>query len=181
MGYMVSSLAELPVDNSVAFYIFAVAPHGWKGGLYDVVEKNFSDIAGAIGQEAVIVKGLNTELFGEEVCTAYLGKHYPSLLDDLPALLITNTHPEKTTQETFKLFVPLRRAEQKFGSVDAFLSRIVRFVRNGDQSFLDLFQKEDDFIREGANMLELKPNFCGIGININAIIEWLIKRREGTA
>jgi hypothetical protein len=181
MGYMLSSLAELPVDDTVGFYIFAVAPHGWEGGLYDVVENNFSKIARAIGQDAVIVKGLNEELFSEQVCKTYLGKHYSNLLDDLPALLITNTHPEQTTEETSKLFVPLRRAEEKFGSVDAFLSRLIRFVRDGDQSFLDLFQREDDLIREGANMLELKPNFCRIDININAIIDWLIKRREATA
>jgi hypothetical protein len=181
MGYMLSSLAELPVDDSVGFYIFVVAPHGWEGGLYDVVEKNFSKIARSIGKDSVIAKGFNEDLFSDEVCNRYLGKHYSVLLDDLPALLITNTHPEHTTHATSKLFVPLRRAQEKFGSVDAFLSRLIRFVRDGDQSFLDLFQKEDDFIQEGVNMLELKPNFCGIGINVNAIIEWLIKRREATA
>ncbi len=108
MGYMLSSLAELPIDNTVGFYIFAVAPHGWKSGLYDVVENNFTNIARAIGQEAVIVKGLNEDLFGDEVCKTYLGEHYSILLDDLPALLITNTHP--AIPEPF----PFRRARCKF-------------------------------------------------------------------
>ena len=178
MGYMLSSLAELPVDNTVGFYVFSVAHRGWQGGLSDIIDRNFTEIARAIGQDSVIVKGLQEELFSEEVCRTYLGRHYSVLLSEMPALLITNAHPSNVTESTFKLFTPLKRAEEKFGSIDAFLSRLVLFVRDRDQTFLDLFQREEDFARDGANMLELKPNFCGIGININAILDWLLKRRD---
>lgn len=120
-------------------------------------------------------------MWSNEVCTAYFGRNYSPLLEDLPSLLITNAHPDAITPDSFRLLVPLRRAQEKFGSLDAFFSRLVRFVRDSDPTFLDMFQHEDDFAKDGAGMLELKPNFCGVGININAIIEWFLKRRERTA
>ena len=58
MGYMLNTLGNLPIDDDINLYIFVVNG-GWSGGLYDVIESNFSNIAQRIGKNAVIVKGLD--------------------------------------------------------------------------------------------------------------------------
>ncbi len=52
MAYMLSSLAELPVDSDVNFYIFVING-GWSGGTSEIIERNFARIAQEIGPNAV--------------------------------------------------------------------------------------------------------------------------------
>lgn len=170
MGYMLSSLAELPVDDEVDLYIFVV-DEGWQSESHDLIEKNFARVAREIGTKAVIAKGLNEQLWTAEVCQKYLGKDYGDLLSLIPAFLITDAHPDNLNDNSMRLLASLIKVRQQFGNYDAFFTLLTRFARNQDRSFIDLFQKRESVARTAAGMLELKPNFCGVGVNLNAVID----------
>ena len=127
MGYMLNSLGNLPVDDEVRFYVFVINGQ-WQEPLYGMIEKNFSSIARSIGKHAVIAKGLNpTEWYGE-IAETYLGKDHGDYAPLLPALLITNTHPASTSEQSMRLLIPLRDVESRFGGWPQFFSSLSDFL-----------------------------------------------------
>ena len=96
MGYKLTNLARLPLQEEIEIYIFSIGDDLWEGGLDEIVRKNFDQIAETIGENAIIVKGLNEEFHGD-VVRAYLGKSFQELQNELPALLVTDSHPENLT------------------------------------------------------------------------------------
>ena len=99
MGYQLTSLGNLPVLPDIDLYIFVVDGN-WRGGRLEILEDNFSEIARAIGPKAIIAKGFEESLWSEELCRRYLGEEYDAIFPHLPALLITNAHPEKLSDMT---------------------------------------------------------------------------------
>ena len=47
MGYMLSSLAKLPLDSDIDLYIFVING-GWRGGAQDLIEQNFARLADVV-------------------------------------------------------------------------------------------------------------------------------------
>ena len=173
MGYMLSSLGHLPIEENVTLYIFVING-GFRGGRYEVIERNFGEIAKRIGPNAIIVKGFE-ESWSAEVAQKYLGKNHHELLNLLPALLLTDSHPDKLTKDSFRLLIPLKNAEARFEDLETFFRALTNFANNRDKKFLKLFMEEKDFLAKVNKIFEIKPNICGIGININAFIEGLRK------
>lgn len=60
MGYMLSSVGNLPLDENIDLYIFVVNGQ-WLGEPYETIDRNFSKLAKRIGERAVIVKGLESQ------------------------------------------------------------------------------------------------------------------------
>lgn len=116
MGYALNELANLPVDENVHFYIFVVNGQ-YREPLYEMVQQNFVEIARSIGSNAVIAIGTDPKAFTTQVARKYLGAGNSdnSFISILPALIITNAHPDKLTKESVRLVVPLRDAEKRFG------------------------------------------------------------------
>ena len=50
------------------------------------------------------------------------GKAHDELFAALPALLITDTHPDRLTENSLRLIVALRQAEERFGTSTLFLT-----------------------------------------------------------
>jgi hypothetical protein len=169
MGYMLSSLAQLPIDDEVDLYIFVING-GWRGGSHEIIEQNFSKLAEEIGPRAVIAKGFNKS-WSSDVSRKYLGKDHSELFGLLPALLITDTHPDQLTDQSMRLLIPLKDANAKFGNFDTFFDSLTKFAREKDTDFLEHFHEKEESEKSAWNMLELKPNIWGIGININEILE----------
>lgn len=94
MGYQLTSLGNLPVQPDIDLYIFVI-DGSWRGGRFEILEDNFSEIARAIGPKAVIARGSEVSDWSEELCRRYLGEEYDAISPHLPALLITSAHPEK--------------------------------------------------------------------------------------
>ena len=170
MGYQLASLGNLPVDESVNFYIFIVNGD-WNGGNYEILENNFSNIAQRIGPNAVIAKGFDSKAWTRDVASAYLGKNAKQLFGLLPALLLTDSHPDNLTDDSFRLLVPLGDAKERFGNFDTLFAALSDFAINRDATFLDNFEDERDLIGAGNSIIDLKPNFFGVGININEMIK----------
>jgi len=169
MGYLLSSLAQLPVGDNVDLYIFVING-GWRGGSHQIIEENFAKLASEIGPRAVIAKGFN-QSWTRDIARKYLGKDHKELFGLLPALLITDAHPDQLTDEGMRLLIPLKVVEAKFGNFDTFFDSLTKFAREKDSSFLAHFHKKEESRKLAWNMLELKPNIWGIGININEILD----------
>ena len=172
MGYMLNTLGNLPIDDDINLYIFVVNG-GWNGGLYDVIESNFSNIAQRIGKNAVIVKGLDSEAWSSQVAKKYFGKNHSELFDSLPALFLTDAHPDNLTNENLRLIIPLRDIERRFNDWDTFFKSLSTFAIDKNTEFLERFEDSRDYVEKGNEILHLKPNVFGIGVNINAIIDKL--------
>jgi len=169
MGYQLTSLGNLPIEENVTLYIFIINGR-WQGGRYEILERNFSEIARTIGPDAVIAKGFEEPLWSEELCQKYLGKEYRSVMPLLPALLLSEDHPENLRDDSMRLLIPLKDAEDEFGDLESFFRALSDYAINRSPEFLSKFKDHGDWIDEGNQIIELKPNFFGIGINLNEFI-----------
>lgn len=175
MGYHLTSLGNLPLERGITLYIFVINGR-WRGGHYETLEQNFSEIAQSIGPNAIIVRGFEEALFSAPLCEKYLGKDYGDLLDVLPAVLLSDTHPEELHTRSLRLLIPLREAESEFGDLQSFFRSLAKFARDQDQAFLDRFREARDWIEEGNSVIDLRPNLFGIGVNLNEFIRKLRRR-----
>ncbi len=169
MGYALSTLGNLPVQDEISLYIFVVGLP-WKGETYQAIEDNFMELAKQIGPTAVIAKGFEPEMWSSQVCDKYLGKSTETLYDVFPALLLTDSHPERLSEDSMRLLVPLRDAQTRFGGTAAFFYALTEFARNRNPSFLARFEEKPTIGSKAWSVLELKPNFFGFGVNIKELV-----------
>lgn len=170
MGYALSSLGNLPVQESISLYIFVVGT-GWKGDPhYEAIEKNFMDLAHRIGPTAVIAKGFQPESWSSQVCQHYLGRGIETMYDVFPALLLTDAHPDHLTEASLRLLVPLREAEARFGGVPAFFDALSDFAQDRTPEFLQRFEEKPSLGAKAWSVVELKPNFFGFGVNLKELV-----------
>jgi hypothetical protein len=178
MGYALNELANLPVDDDVHFYIFVVNGH-YREPLYDMIQQNFMAIAKSIGSNAVIAVGTDPKAFTTQVERQYLGRGNTdaSFAQTLPALLITNAHPEKLTKKSVRLIVPLRDAESRFGGWQQFFDLLASFVRGESGEFLEKFEKKENLLDAANKIINLRPGMFGVSLNINELYDRLRKKR----
>ncbi len=72
--------------------------------------------------------------------------------------------------------MPLEEIEKRTGSLDRFFELLIRFVKREDDEFLEKFENTNSILKAGVEVLELKPNFFGFGLNINALIKRISNR-----
>jgi len=169
MGYALNSLGNLPIDDGVDVYIFVV-DGGWEGGHGQKIRDNFNRIAREIGSRAVIVSGLHDEEWTGEIAAKYFGSDHDLLFKALPALLVTDAHPEQLAADSLRLIVPLADVESRVGSWDHFFGLLVDYARGRDNTLPQKFQRPSEILSGANDILELKPNIWGIGINLNALV-----------
>lgn len=142
MGYILSSLGNLPVQEDISLYIFVVNGR-WKGEFNDAIEKNFGALAKQIGPNSVIAKGFDPEGWSDQVCSKYLGKDTKTMKNVLPALLLTDSHPDKLTDKSLRLLVPLRDADKRFGGIETFFAALADFSKSRNPEFLARFEDKE--------------------------------------
>jgi hypothetical protein len=129
------------------------------------------DIARRIGPNAVIAKGFDSETWSREVSKKYLGENNQLPIDLLPALLLTDAHPDDLKESSLRLLVPLQDAKMRCGgSLETFFNALSDFSLNRNPSFLSKFEEKSS-LSKAWSAIDIKPNFYGIGINL----------KEGTA
>ncbi len=178
MGYALNELANLPLDANVHLYIFVVNGR-YREPLYDMMQQNFVQIARDIGSNAVIAFGTEPTSFTTQVAVKYLGKGNSdnSFLDILPALIITDAHPENLTKESMRLVVPLKDAESRFGGWPQFFTLLASFARRESNEFVKRFEAKENLVDAANQVLSLRPGMFGISLNVNALIDrWNRKR-----
>jgi hypothetical protein len=163
MGYVLNELANLPVDDNVNFYIFAINGK-YKEELYDKISENFLNIARKIGSKAVIAIGTNNEQFTTSVAKKYPGpgNSDSSFTRLLPALLLTDSHIEKLREDSLRLVIPLKEVEKRLIGWSHFFGLITEFVRGENEEFIECFEKKKDFIDISNKIIQLKQNFLAL-------------------
>lgn len=182
MGYLLNQLSNLPVDENINFYIFVVNGR-YRDPLYDIIQNNFFQIAREIGNNAVVAMGTDSKAFTTSVARKYLGdgNSDASFTEILPALLITNDHPDNLHADSLRLIVPLKHAEQHFGNWHQFFDSLAQFVRGENDEFARRFEDKGDLLDAGNKVVLLQPNFFGLGVNVNALIEKWRKSKGSSA
>jgi len=175
VGYLLNSLSNLPVDDEVNFYIFVINGQ-WDEPLYGMMEKNFATVAKNIGNSAVIARGLDPAAFVAEVQDKYVGHDQDDLWGLLPALLITDRHPDRLDDKAMRLVIPLREADTRCGGWPNFFRLLSDFVQFRSDEFLQHFQKKEDVIGDLNRFIEIKAEFFGIALNVNEIFAWWRER-----
>jgi len=140
------------------------------------MEQNFARVARSIGDHAVIAKGLDPQAFYGEIEERYFGNDADMLFSLLPALLITDAHPEEITGQSMRLIVPLREAEERFGGWAQFFALLSDFVQFRSDEFVKRFAKLEDVVDAANRFVEIKPGIFGVSINVNEIISWWRRR-----
>jgi hypothetical protein len=183
MGAVLNNLANLAADENVHFYIFVVNGQ-YREPLYEMIEKNFAEIVRGIGDHAVIAVGTDKRSFTTSVAHKYFGKGNSdsSFLAMLPALLITNDHPDRLRKESMRLLVPLRDAEDRFGGWQQFFALLAEFVRGESDEFARRFEEKENLLDATNKIINLKPGAFGISLNVNELIDrWNKSRIRRTA
>lgn len=179
MGYVINELAQLPVDDNIHFYIFVVNGR-YRDPRYDTIRSNFIELAHRIGRNAAIAISEDSENFTTSVARKYLGEGNSdrSFVEMLPALLITNDHPDKLRRESMRLIIPLRDAENRYGNNwYTFFNELTDFVQGRSDDFLHRFEEKENFFDIANRVIELRPGLFGFGININELIHHWRRRR----
>ena len=168
MGYVLNALGNLPVDGTVRSYIFVLKPT-YNDELTDAVERNFREIAREIGNNAIIAAGLDEKRWLEEVGPTYLGQDWPAYQELLPALLITDSHPDDVANDSKRIFIPLAEVPKRYPTWTAFFRLLVQHVRGESNELLNLLQPKKDAFTVIDGILKIKPGIFGINIDFNAL------------
>ena len=70
-----------------------------------------------------------------------------------------------------RLLIPLKRAEKQFGDLSFFFRALSDFARNRNTMFFDMFEEQPDWFQKANAVIEIKPKFFGISINVNELIK----------
>jgi hypothetical protein len=169
MGCQINSLADLPICPKFKFYFFVING-GFQSPHFEKLHQCFWEIAKKLGYDGAIVDGNGySSMFYDEVSQKFLGRTADELYKELPALLVTDAHPDAVTEKTFRLLMPLKRAQEIDGDLPSFFRRLVRFARTGDRSLLADFEDRNDWFETMNKILEIKPGFAGFFVNANEL------------
>jgi len=184
MGYRISSLASLPVVPGIDLYVFALLKHFWEDGPSAELENNFHKLAKNLGPNAAIVMGHEGNDLINELYSCF--ENLPvirQLLDHAdmngPSLLIIGAHPNAMTKDDLLLYANAVEIEERFGGLSSFFSVLCNFASDRDPGFIEKFEAKESTLDSVLDVVDLKPNFFGLGFNGNAFIEKVMKRIRG--
>ena len=180
MGYIVTDLGRLRVTD-FEWYVFFLED-SYQDELRRELSENFENLARNIGPESLAIRGADRENFWSDIFHMYAivekgvnRENFP-----LPGLLITDTSVSELQEDPDAakraklILISLAERYRQPGSVTQILRHVSVAVR--DPEAMRALEREDvEAIRRHwswiPRYLELKPSFCGFGVNLNAIIE----------
>jgi hypothetical protein len=190
MGLMIHSLGELPLNAKRDYYVYLL-DYGWHEPLGDMLLMNFDNMAAeASRNNAALMKGVVGSHFEDEVLSWHSVDGRPGE-EILPAILITTRHPDEFRQHGRNwrkeralhadrlLLIPLREVCKSTTDVADLIAKIFKDIRT-KQALADFeVAKTLTKGKKGAvvDALILKPNYHGIGLDLNSIINFF-RRKE---
>ncbi len=191
MGHVASDIATVPATNGKGehynWFIFFL-PGEYENQIRNEITDNFFRISRRVGKENLFVTGTELDDFHSDVLLRYRG-YRQGYFDDnvpLPALMVTDTAPSEVAVELQDfdakiLYFPLADTHLREGMLSNFLRQLFATLQDAE-AFENLEEMHDDMLNEKwgwvTRYFDLKPNFMGLGINLNAIIEDLANRDE---
>lgn len=185
MGFIATDLATMPVGPRYSWYLFLLEDT-WQDELRNQLADNFMALAGEVGTDALVVRGANSQTFYSQVFYEYALKE---AMDHgsrvLPAILVTDTPPHDIRSNEYALrsarivLFPLAALGERPTQLTAFLAELSRTVRS-DEAFEALRRLDRSSIQQRwswiTRYLDIKPNFLGFGVDLDAIIDDLWNR-----
>jgi hypothetical protein len=160
--------------------------YGWDEPLGEAMMKNYTKMATIAAQNrAVVIRGTSAHFEDEVFSWHHINGYNAENL--LPAILITNRHPEKfrdrylayekiEAEKNLKfILIPLRKCCTTTTDALVLVDKIFSDIQL--QKDLDDFQVAKEMKRgvgrAVADALILEPNVAGIGVNIKKIFQYL--------
>lgn len=184
MGLMIYSLDNIP-ENANRDYFIYLLDYGWDEPIRNILNRNFEKMANiAAKNSAVVIKGI-AEHFENEVFS-YHSINGINDRDILPALLITNEHPEYFKKNTSRLKYDNFCQKDEFKKIKSILIPFKKFCSNEtdvinliDSLFDNIVSKKDfesfSFLQEigrsKKDFIILEPNIYGIGLNLKNLFD----------
>jgi hypothetical protein len=189
MGLMIHSPGELPLNAKRDYYVYLL-DYGWHEPLGDMLLTNFGSMAAeASRNNAAVIKGVVGSHFEDEVLSWHSVDGRPGE-EILPAILITTRHPDEFRQHGRNwrkeralhadrlLLIPLKEVCKSTTDVADLIAKIFKDIRT-KQALADFeVAKTLTKGKKGAvvDALILKPNYHGIGLDLNSIINFFRKK-----
>lgn len=192
---MVYSLENVPKNVNRDYYIYLL-DYGWswKCSISDILSKNFEKMSAISAQNsAVTIKGV-----GEHFTNEVFSWHGIAGISDeniLPAILITNQNPnyfkehnqdlkhnklyQEDVNKNLKLIlIPFKKFCKDDSEVISLVDSVFRNIQ--DKEDLSQFSvtskiKSKSWIND---VVVLQPNFCGLGVNLNNLINQFIIKND---
>jgi len=187
---MIHSLENLPTSARRSFFIYLL-DYGWNEPISNALRENFDRMAEiAAKNKAVIVKGTEIAHFQNEVMSWHQINN-ENAEDLLPALLITNTHPQYfrdsnqafsgreniiRTEEDLKLIlIPFKRFCETTNEVLSLIEKVFKDIEaEKDLSEFKIAKEMSKGVgRAIVDSIILEPNFSGIGFSFNKLKKYL--------
>lgn len=181
MGFIATGLAQIPASG-FEWYVYVLSD-GWKDPLRDELSRNFDRFAAAVGPNCLVVRGAEPESF----YNAFLASQLMTLANrdhpPLPALIVSNQPPRgiddssgiKSLESVQILIFPLSEKYVRPGSITDFLKALASTLKDGGIENTDEHALRSKW-KWVTDYLELKPNFCGVGVNLNKVLDDLFTR-----
>lgn len=172
MGTIVSRIQS--ISDEYSLYVFVLGDIYLNGGEMENFRSNFFRLAERFGPRAVIVAGINPIEFSTQVFERYLGDYwnFDAFLRQCPLLMISDAHPDNLSEDSLRLIAPLYHIRDHLGGVDRFFENLIGFVNGRNDGFIQCFENRLNLL----DIIDLNPNFCGIGLNLNRFIERFQRR-----
>jgi hypothetical protein len=177
MGVVSAGLFNLP-DSNYEYYIFILGGNAnWKGGVLESIFDNFDHLAKEVGPKSVILKGLNPREWTEEIVNTYF-ESVESVETLIPAILVTDSSPNRVNKDSLRILIALNEIENKFKSIEIFFDLLTDFTNKRNNNFVEYAKENINWVTEFNKVVELKPNFNGVGINLNALLELAFTKKQ---
>lgn len=189
MGYSATNIATVPIISGEGehynWFVFFL-PGPFENQIRTEVLNNFFRLSEQVGTENLFVTGADVDHFHSQVLLRYAMylKGFDENNIPLPALMITDTAPSEVEIEAGEInaqimYFPLADTYLKEGMLSNFLRQVCTTLQDAE-SFEDLENMQQDKLDKKwgwvTRYFDLKPNFMGFGINLNAVIEDIAKR-----
>jgi hypothetical protein len=166
-------------------YVFVIGVRAWDKDLLSTVHGNFDRLAKNLGPRAALIRGhdgvdLVPELYKVIGANHTLEKLAYSGERGQGGILLLGAHPAEFSDEDLVLYAPLAELESRFSGIHNFFNDICDFVATRDPAFLRKFKESSAIAKGVLDIVELKPSFFGIGLNINAAIRKLLGQKGGS-
>ena len=193
MGLMIHSLDNIPKSARRDFFIYLL-DYGWQEPISQALRDNFDKMAEiASKNRAVVIKGTDVSHFENEVMSWHQinNENAEGLL---PALLITNKHPEyfrfangeysgrknilriEDNDDDIKLIlVPFKRFCKTTSDVITLIEKIFNdIIAEKDLSEFRIAKEMNKGVGKAiVDSIILEPNFSGLGFSFNKLKNYL--------
>ena len=180
MSMVASSIATIPAEDFHWYILFL--EDKYNDPIKAELHSNFVTFGHEVGPDTMVVRGYDPESFYAsvyETLTLYDDEWVARI--ERPALLVSDTAPRLLLGEPAKLnaakliLIPLRPFRDKgSGAIVDLLRDLVAALKDDDA--VSALQRLDRSVIKSkwgwlSRYLELKPNFMGFGLNLNAVLE----------